>query len=56
MSYSDLLDDYFGSTLQLVIDLIYLADVFINFNTGLYHLGTIVLRKAKIARIYLKSW
>lgn len=42
--------------LQLIIDFTYAIDIFISFNTGIYHHGVLILNRNKLARIYVNSW
>lgn len=42
--------------LDLIIDLFFLADVALNFNIAYYKRGTLVTRRRRIVRKYLKTW
>jgi hypothetical protein len=41
---------------ELVIDLWFLLEIVLNFFTGFYIKGVVVLEKREIAKNYLKSW
>ena len=41
---------------DLFQDSFFIIDVFLNFNTGYYSKGTLVLQRDEIFRDYLKSW
>ena len=45
-----------GTYIQLLIDIIFMVDIAINFSTGIYYEGNIVLSRTAIAKIYIRSW
>lgn len=42
--------------IDLIIDLFFLTDVVLNFNIAYYKRGTLVNRRRRIVRKYLKTW
>lgn len=56
MEFQDLQGDDISRYLQLSIDIIFAVDIYINFISGIYYQGSVVLNKSKIATIYFKSW
>lgn len=42
--------------LDIVIDCMFLFDILLNFNTGFYHKGELIMKREHIVRDYLKNW
>jgi len=42
--------------LEIIIDILFLVDILLNFNTGFYNKSTLILQRAKIAKDYLGQW
>ena len=56
-SHPSLFDDKAGwDSLNVVIDVFFIVDVFVNFNTGFYHDSQVVMQYWPIAMHYLRTW
>ena len=42
--------------LEVVIDVMFMTDILMNFNTGFYEKGILFMRRDQIAKTYLKQW
>ena len=42
--------------LEVVIDCMFLADIFFNFNTGFYFKGQLIMSRKAIFKDYMKQW
>ena len=42
--------------LEIIIDIMFITDIFINFNTGFYKKNQLIMQRAAIAKQYLELW
>ena len=42
--------------MEFIIDLTFIIDVFLNFNTGLYDKNKLIMNRLAIAKDYIKIW
>jgi len=50
------IDVDFVLNMEAAITIFFLCDIFLNFNTGFYERGNLVLKRKVIAQHYIKSW
>lgn len=46
----------FSFHLEIIIDVMFISDIFINFNTGYYVKNVIIMKRALIAKNYIVLW
>ena len=42
--------------LEFIIDISFILDIFLNFNTGFYAKSQLIMRRLPIAKEYMKKW
>ena len=47
---------YFVQNIETAITIFFLCDIFLNFNTGFYERGNLVLKRQLIMKNYLRTW
>ena len=56
VAFDDFNIPYFLIVLDTVFDVVFMLDIFLNFNTGIYEKGILVMQRKRITEKYLKSW
>lgn len=49
-------DENFDFTFDTAVDIIFLFDIYLNFNTGFYKKGILIMEPKSILKNYLKGW
>jgi hypothetical protein len=46
----------FSFYLEIMIDVMFISDIFVNFNTGYYDKNVLIMKRSLIARQYIAFW
>ena len=46
----------FFFVLETIMDIFFISDFILNFNTGIYEKGMLIMKRSTVVYIYLKSW
>ena len=44
------------NVMETIIDITFIIDIFVSFNTGFYKKGYLVMKRKEITKNYLKTW
>lgn len=55
ISFSPLLPIWV-SQVEIILDILFIFDLLLNFNTGIYLRGMLIMRRKKVVNHYLKTW